>query len=263
MKDEGGKEEGDANANLSAHPSSFILGSSSFPPWLPALLQTSDSLFPTGAYAHSGGLETLVELGVVRDAPSLSAFLRGHVVPSLARFELPYLRFAQAAAQAGNVGELSALDREYGAAKLPRETREASAHVGTQRLRTLLRIMPADSSDGRAVAAAFSERIERGRAAGHAAIVCGVQAVWLGVPAEAAGSAYFYGSVSGYCSAALKLIRIGQEGCQTALADALTLAAETVRASGQVPRADAGWCDPLWEIASARHERAFARLFIS
>lgn len=232
-------------------------------PWIPGLLQTSDSLFPTGAYAHSGGLETLVELGVVKGAPSLSAFLRGRVVPALERFELPYLRFAQAAAQAGEVETLIALDREYGAAKLPRELREASAHVGAQRLRMLLRVMPSAEPVGRLTAAAFHDGIGRGEAAGHAAIVCGVQAGWLGIPADAAGAAYFYGSVSGYCSAALKLIRIGQEGCQAALADALTLAAETVRASGEVAREDAGWCDPVWEIAAARHEQAFARLFIS
>ncbi len=231
--------------------------------WLSALLQTSDSLFPTGAYAHSGGLETLVELGVVNDAPSLSAFLRGHVVPTLGQFELPYLRLAHAAAQTGAVDALAALDREYGAAKLPRETREASAQVGARRLQTLLKIMPDMATPGRAVAAAFHAGIQRGEAAGHAAIVCGVQAAWLDVPVHAAGAAYFYGSVAGVCSAALKLIRIGQEGCQAALADALTLTAETVRASGEVSRDEAGWCDPLWEIAAARHERAFARLFIS
>ncbi len=236
--------------------------SADFSVWLPALLQTSDSLFPTGAYAHSGGLETLVELGVVRDAPSLSAFLRGHVVPALERFELPSLRFAQALATSGDLDGLVGLDREYGAAKLPRETREGSAQIGTQRLRALLKILPRDENMG-GTATRFQALIERGEAAGHAAIVCGVQAACLGVPADAAGAAYFYGSVAGVCSAALKLIRIGQAGCQAALADALTLAEQTVRASRAVAREDAGWCDPVWEIAAARHERAFARLFIS
>ncbi len=229
---------------------------------MPALLQTSDSLFPSGAYAHSGGLETLVELGLVKDAPSLTAFLRGRVVPALERCELPYLRFARASAVCGDTDDLAALDREYGAAKLPREIREASARIGVQRLRTLLKVMPGQENPG-GVAAKFQTLVECGDAAGHAAIVCGIQAAWLNAPAAAASTAYFYGSVSGYCSAALKLIRIGQEGCQTALADTLTLAERTVRASGEVSREDAGWCDPGWEIAAARHERAFARLFIS
>ena len=237
--------------------------SADFSPWLPALLQTSDSLFPTGAYAHSGGLETLVELGVVRDAPTLAEFLRKHVVPSLARFELPYLRFARDAALAGDVDTLAALDREVGAARLPRETRDASAHVGSQRLRTLLRTVLFPGTGEHALAAAFQERVARGDAAGHAPVVGGVQAAALGVPAEAACAAFFYGSVSGYGSAALKLIRIGQEGCQAIIAGTMTLAEAAVCASGEVAREDAGWCDPLWEIAAARHARAFARLFIS
>ena len=44
---------------------------------------------------------------------------------------------------------------------------------------------------------------------------------------------------------------------------ALALAAPTVAHALTVPREDAGWCDPALEIAAARHERAFARLFIS
>ncbi len=230
--------------------------------WLPALLQTTDSLFPTGAYAHSGGLETLVALGVVNDARSLSAFLRGRIAPMLGGYELPYLGFAMAAARAGDLAGLTALDREYGAGKLPRETREASIQVGTQRLRMLTRLTP--PADVRGLSAeAFGAAVARGEADGHAAIVCGLQAHCQGAPAEAAMTAYFYGSLAGSCSAALKLIRIGQEGCQGALSEGLALAATTVAHALTVPREEAGWCDPGLEIAAARHERAFARLFIS
>ena len=105
--------------------------------------------------------------------------------------------------------------------------------------------------------------VARGEADGHAAVVCGLQAHCQGVPVEAAMTAYFYGSLSGYCSAALKLIRIGQEGCQGVLGEALALTPATVAHAMTVPREEAGWCDPALEIAAARHERAFARLFIS
>ncbi len=225
--------------------------------WLAALLQTVDSSFPTGAYAHSGGLETLAALGVVKDPHTLSVFLRERVVPMLGDYELPYLGFAHAAAEAGNLAALLALDRELGAGKLPREAREASAQVGARRLQTLARVWP-DATAGE-----FAAAVARGEAAGHAAVVCGWQAHRFGVPVEAAMTAYLYGSLAGSCSAALKLIRIGQEGCQAVLRDALTLAAPTVARALTVPRDDAGWCDPALEIAAARHERAFARLFIS
>ena len=230
--------------------------------WLAALLQTADSLFPTGAYAHSGGLETVVASGVVNDARSLSAFLRGRIVPMLANYELPYLGFAWAAAQTDDLAVLTALDREFGASKLPREAREASVQIGNQRLRMLARALPRAEAGG-VTAETFGAVVARGEADGHAAIVCGLQAHCQGAPVEAAMTAYFYGSLSGYCSAALKLIRIGQEGCQGVLSECLALAPSTVAHALAVPREEAGWCDPALEIAAARHERAFARLFIS
>ena len=35
--------------------------------WLLGLLQASDSLYPTGSYAHSFGLEGMIDAGAVRD----------------------------------------------------------------------------------------------------------------------------------------------------------------------------------------------------
>src|SRR5206468_508467 len=63
--------------------------------WLGFLLQTSDPLFPTGAYAHSMGLEEMVRLSIVRDEATLLEFLRSQILPALAHLDLPYLRFAR------------------------------------------------------------------------------------------------------------------------------------------------------------------------
>ena len=98
---------------------------------------------------------------------------------------------------------------------------------------------------------------------GNHLVVCALQARAEGFPLEAARAAYFYQTVSGVCGAALKLIRIGQEGCQRVLRDALSQAAITIRDSLEIERDDAGYFDPLLEIASMRHEFANERLFIS
>jgi urease accessory protein len=228
--------------------------------WLPHLLQTSDSLFPTGAYAHSGALEEMVSLGVVRDAPSLAAFLRDHAHPLLARHELPYVGFARRAAQAGDASLLAELDREYAASRLCREAREASAQVGAQRLRLLLRLAGEQTNS---TPADFHRQIAKGNAQGHLVIVWGLQAAASGTPVEAAWSAFAYQALAGYASAALKLLRIGPESCQAVLSEALREIPATIRYAETVEREDAGSSDPLWDIAAARHERAFARLFIS
>jgi urease accessory protein len=226
--------------------------------WAPLLLQTADALFPTGAYAHSLGFEECVRLGAVRDEKTLREFLMEHVAPALERFELPYVRFAHAAALVGDFVALAELDREYGAAKLARETREASAQLGGRRLKALRVILPDDAR-----LAACERAVSAGEMAGHHAIICGVQAAAAGVPLEAALGAYFYQSLAGIAGASLKLIRIGQEGMQRALRAACAEARAAAEGSLGVAREEAGWFNPMLEIASMRHERAGERLFIS
>jgi urease accessory protein len=226
--------------------------------WLPLLLQTADALFPTGAYAHSLGFEECVRLGLVRDERSLREFLLEQIAPALTYFELPYLRFALAAAQANDFILLTGLDGEVGAMKLAKETREASAQLGVRRLKALRVILPEETR-----LAALERAVAAGELSGHHAIICGVQAAVAHVPLAAALAAYYYQTVAAVGSAALKLIRIGQEGVQRALRSAGMEAESAAARSMTVAREEAGWFNPLLEIAGMRHERAGERLFIS
>jgi urease accessory protein len=223
--------------------------------WLPTLLQTSDALFPTGAYAHSLGFEEFVRLVGVRDEAGLREFVEGHLLPALATQELPYLRYAHDAS--GNLKALCEIDREISAWKLARESREASVTIGRRRLAALRSV--SDSPRYAELAAA----IACGEANGHHLTVSAVQAAEERFPLPAALGAWLYQSVAGTCSAAPKLIRIGQEGCQRVLRGALVHAEATISASLAVARDDAGYFDPLLEIASMRHEFSDERLFIS
>lgn len=225
--------------------------------WLPFLLQTADALFPTGAYAHSLGFEESVRLGIVRDERTLGDFLRQQIGPAMASQELPYLRFAADAAQVADFGELCVLDTEISAWKLARETREASIQLGIRRLKALQVISTAP------LLVSYGDHITNGTACGHHLTVCGLQAALEDIPLEAALATYFYQSLAAVCGAALKLIRIGQEGCQRVLRAACADAEQVIHRSLAVHREDAGWFNPLLEIASMRHERADERLFIS
>jgi urease accessory protein len=222
--------------------------------WLPFLLQTADALFPTGAYAHSLGFEECVRLGIVRDEPSLRDFLVEQIVPAQRQQELPFLRFAFGAQDLDGV---CAIDREIDAWKLARETREASIQLGLRRLKALRIIFDTPRL------AEFEQAIAAQRARGHHLVVCALQAQVENIPLIAALTAYFYQSLAAICAAALKLIRIGQEGCQRALRIAAAQAEATIRESLHVAPNDAGWFNPLLEIASMRHALAHERLFIS
>jgi urease accessory protein len=222
--------------------------------WMPALLQTTDALFPTGAYAHSLGFEELVRLCGMRDEAGLRALVDAHVLPVLTNQELPYLRFAF---EAGLGAVLWEIDREISAWKVARELREASVQIGRRRLTALRAVADCEAYQQ------FAGAIARDEAVGHHLAVSAVQALAEGFPLSAALSTYVYQSVAGLCSAALKLIRIGQDGCQRVLRHAVMQTGRVVESSLGIEREDAGWFDPLLEIASMRHEYANERLFIS
>ena len=225
--------------------------------WLATLMQTTDSGFPSGAYAHSMGLEGLVELGVVRDTDTLRLFLFEHLLPALEYVELPYLRFAYAAAANREFEVLEGLGIEYGASRLMRESAQASLSLGRQRLEMLRQI-----SGKVPLLEAFSEHCAKKELA-HLVIVAGVQAAAREIPLDAAMTAFAYSAAVSTLAASLKLIRIGQVASQRLLAEVIAVLPPVVERSRSVERDDAGWFNPLMDIAAARHETAYTRLFIS
>ena len=225
--------------------------------WLPFFLQAADSQFPTGAYAHSLGLEESMRLGVVKNQESLAKFLHTQLLPAEGAQELPYLRFAYEAATANDVATLLALDAEVSAWKIPREIREGSAQLGGRRLLVLHRLSNAP------LLAEFLEAIRDGKAAGHHLVIFGMQGVVQGAPLMATLHLHLYQSLAAMCAAAMKLMRIGQETCQQVLRRACLEISRVTNDSLLVRRDDAGWFNPLLDIAAMRHERADERLFIS
>jgi len=226
--------------------------------WLPLVLRTSDALFPTGSYAHSLGLEEFVLLSGARDEAALRRFLDLQILPALACQELPYLRFAHAFSQTADlpaIAALAALDREIHAWKIPAELRSASLRLGARRLDILMKTAPTP------LLTMLAAGIAAGEMPGHHLTLSAAQ--YAGIPLEAALMTWLYQTLSSYCVAALKLIRIGQEACQRVMASCLEAAPGIVRESLAVERPQAGCFNPLLEIAAMRHETASERLFIS
>jgi urease accessory protein len=224
-------------------------------PWLAPLLQVSDSAFPTGGYAHSAGFEQIVQLGLVRDAATMAAYIENHLWPALGHFELPVVRLAQAAAKSGDVSELIVLDEILDASKGARELREASRSLGRRRLSALRDIGASN------LPAEFVRLVDENKTPGHHAVVFG--AGLASMPEAALLSAWAFQTLNGICLASPKLLRIGQDAVQRVLAGALASVESRIETARSVARDDIGWFDPTLEIASMQHEIAHERLFIS
>lgn len=226
--------------------------------WVPSLLQISDPLFPTGAYAHSMGLEQWASTCGFRSGDDLVGFFRDHAGPSLARLELPYLRCARAAIVAKDWDLVSELEVEIDAWKWAQEIREASIAQGRGRLRLLKKLWQS-TPEIETYSAAFSS----GKMRGHHLVVTALQFELLQIPDEAGLMTYGYQNLANYVSASVKLLRISPESAQLALAEGIKQLPEYVAQSKTIEREDAGWFAPAFDIASARHATAFSRLFIS
>ena len=220
-------------------------------PALWRLLQTTDSLFPTGAFAHSGGLEGLTGEGILKTAEDAERAIGEMLLSSFARVDLPACGLAHRSALSGDVPALVDLDRRVDSLKAPREARESSQSLGRRRLRVVQSLEE------------FRRRVEEDRTFGHQAIVTGMHGALEGISREETMLAFAYGTAAGLVSSAMKLLPLGQTRAQALLSRLGESMAETARAADGLGAEDLGGFLPLLDIASMRHEVARTRLFIS
>ena len=75
-----------------------------------ALMQVVDGAFPTGAFAHSLGLETYVQAGTVHDGASFGEFLRTSLHLGVGASDAIALSVAHRAARNGDWGAVREAD---------------------------------------------------------------------------------------------------------------------------------------------------------
>lgn len=225
--------------------------------WMLGLLQAGDSYYPTGSYAHSFGLEGLVQENVVRDRATLREFVFVSVIPALQHAELPLAAHAWRVLAAPDWAQVAALSYLSAALKAPRELRAASANIGRQRaeLQATLRRAP--------LAEEFMRRAAAEGWPFSSAISAALEGRVLGAPLAAVLSGVFYANVASVLAAAMKILRIGQNAAQALLTEALAAAPDAIAAAERTPADEIGWFNPWLDIAASRHETADARLFIS
>jgi urease accessory protein len=241
----------DRAASEQAAPRSAVAG------WLGGLLQATDSFYPTGSYAHSFGLEGLVQEGVIRDRDTLRIFIFQAAIPALRHSDLPIAANAWRAFRDPDwdaIGELNVLSA---ALKTAREARTASENIGRQRAE-----LAATLRDSELARELIRRSIENNWPI-TAPVAAALEGREIGAPINAVMTSVYYASVAALLSAAVKILRLGQNSCQGLMTEALSLAPNLIAAAELTTLNDIGWFNPWLDIAAARHEHADARMFIS
>ncbi|AFM17560.1 urease accessory protein UreF [Mycolicibacterium chubuense NBB4] len=211
---------------------------------LTTLLALSDSRLPTGGHVHSGGVEEAVTSGLVRDLPTLHAYLRrristhGLVTASLAaavhRGILP--------AAAGERG-----DAETDARTPAPAARAASRAQGRGLVRLARRVWPAE--DWAALGATP-----------HLAVAAGAVGRAGGLTPEHTALSVVYTTMTGSATAAQRLLAL-DPGDVAAVTFGLSELCE--QTAGEAAEELADLSDPLLDVLAQRHLDRERPLFAS
>ncbi|MFI3259945.1 MAG: urease accessory protein UreF [Rikenellaceae bacterium] len=226
---------------------------------LTSLLHLSDPTLPIGGYAHSYGLESYVQSGVVASVDSAKEFIRNSLCHNIRYNDALYVRLAWQASERGDLSGLCILDDELTALKSPREIRQASLKLGVRLLKIFSRKLRGDEIEA-------LESLVRGRdgvAGGHYPIIYGVLSQLLELPLDDTLLSFYYNTMVCMVTNAVKLIPLGQLSGQDILfeleGELEGLVSETIEMNEDMR----GVCAVGFDRASMEHEHLYSRLYMS
>ncbi len=218
-----------------------------------AFYQLLDSALPVGAFAHSFGVETMIQENEVTSLAQLREFIETLLTFNIATSDCLLIK----AVYTLDAAQIYELDSLLDASRVSRETREGMRRIGKQALKLGKTLHP--EWDWKNLESAFASK----KCALSWPLVFGFWSRELGVSLDAAATGYLYTCATSTLSVAVRLSLIGQTNSQILLS--------SLHASCEVAWDKAKARDPFdfstslfnLEFAQVKHEELDARLFMS
>ncbi len=220
-----------------------------------ALMQLSDSFFPTGSFTLSHGLETLVQTGKIQSVQELQIFLQLLLRNKVGMTDIVALIYGHRGSKDGNMEAVRQADRQLFVQTAIAKNRETQRQSG----RALLMVASSTWQDKRL------EILNREAATGKIhclhPVVFGAIAAIASLSERDAVLAFLHGFVTSILSAAIRLSLVGHIQTQQVLLQ-LAPDIEAVWSTAASMKLEQMWsCTPSIDIAQMQHSKLAQRLF--
>lgn len=221
------------------------------------LLQLSDPALPVGGFSHSAGLETYVQLGIVKDLTSARAFVTGMLSQNIHYTDAAIVSLLYEAVKDNDPDELKTLDDLCTAVKLPKEMRQASQKLGVRLIKIFQPLCNNDWLNR------YASAIQSKQLTGHYCVAFGIIACALQIPKEDALTGFYYNAAAGFVTNSVKLVPLSQQNGQELLFSLQPLITTLVQKNLHPERELIGLCCTGFDIRSMQHEQLYSRLYMS
>jgi urease accessory protein len=239
--------------HLYEHPSNNSEATPSNPSedrrWL--LWQLLDSAFPSGGFAHSGGLEAARYAGEVSDEETLLQYLEASLVQT-GRGKLPFVDAAHRAPE-----EFARIDQFCEAFTTNTVANRASRVQGQSLLASADRIFEEPAIGD------LRERVRREKSPCHYVPVFGSVCRMLGVSLAEARRMFLFITIRDLIAAAVRLNLMGTFQGQAVLHQLSAWARRVDEDTAHLTLEDVAQTAPLLDILQATHDRQYSKLFQS
>jgi urease accessory protein len=215
--------------------------------WL--IWQLADSAFPTGSFAHSGGLEAAWQSGEVPDAEALRRLLRASVLQA-GHAALPLVTAAYREPE-----RLAELDTMCDAFLTNAVANRASRVQGRAFVATCARTWRRGELD------VLVDRLST--LSGHHAPLFGVSLSILGVPLATAQRLFLFAAARTVLAAAVRLGIVGSYHAQRMQQECAADVKALLDQCADLGEHDLAQTAPIMDILQSAHDRLYSRLFQS
>lgn len=222
-----------------------------------AMMQISDSFFPTGLYANSNGLESIFQNNKKITELEIIGIIKTQLKQQIGPMDLVVMVNALKFASTKEFDKISEIDMKINSMKNIKEVREASKRSGIQLARCVNEFVNDE------ILEEYLEFYKKGMINGAYSVSFGLCANALGISPQKAGLMFMYGFIVSIVGAASRMGIIQHHQAQKIIHDLKPLISQIVGESLDKSTKDIWQFAPHLEILQMHHEKMDSKMFIT